>query len=357
MSENNGDIAVWSEANRGGDGWAPGGSYVIPLFEWNKTPSYEAWQRGESTAWASVKTWMEKRREQTGRLPTVTGRFVVMNGWGVVIDCEGRKWAGSRDPLPSWLEAVLGVARSGALASWVSSGGDGGKDVRNILIPYPVDAVALALGLPTHDTAAGGIAGAAFRRQSIMLGSEMKAELLLRSGVCVPASEVIPESGDNAGTKCLVQWRGDWMGASVQSLQELARPIMSDLLDVLRGAILSAAESASASGDFVAGAGSDGAPLVKELEVVLWRDGPEAGLLMTQEMLDAGASRHYMAKTWANWALLSRGEALKERGGSNEGALRIVGEKIFGDWAEASGFTWRETMKSVVEEARFLKWV
>lgn len=354
----------------GGDGWAPGGCYTIPLCDWNKVPSYENWQRGETAAWSSVKVWMEKRREQTGRLPSVTGRFVVMNGWGVVIDLEGRKWRDSavgRVAVPSWIEAILECARGGALASWVSASGDGGKDVRNVLIPYPVKDVCAALGIAEVSGAAASLGAAAagssgFRRESYVLGEEMKAELLVRSGVCVPESEVIAESGELAGVKSSVAWRGVLgPGSSVLALQEQARPVMRDLVDVLRGALVAAAETGGSekAGGFLAGAGSDGAPLVKELEVVLWRDGPDAGLRVTGEMLEAGASRHYLAKTWANWAILSRGRGLLERVGDRGviGAIDVIAAKIGDDWADAAGFSAREIRKSVLEEARFLNWV
>lgn len=349
-----------------------GGCTVVPLFDGRKFPRYEGY-RGERPL-AAAAAWLSARQEM-GMRPVLSGRYALLTGWGVVVDCEGKAWQPNTNAIaaghdiPQWMQAILGAARAGALLSWISAGGDGGRDIRNVLLPYSYVDICTAIGVPVAVAPGGAVgakAGGTVHR--VKLGEEGIAELLLKYGVCIPRSEIWHRAGgvEDGPVQHIseVRWckESQWIksvdNASdiVKAAQALARPVMSYVTQILGGAVTAAREAGReiGAGD---GFGEGEMPINKFVERALIMNGPAVALEVTREELARGGSRHYIAKAWAFWALTVRGDVvLASASGDHEESLRRLAEQLWMDWARDADFPLESCLKSVREEAKHLGW-
>lgn len=307
-----------------------GGVIVVPLFDRMKHPTYKGWREAEPLD-AAMRYVLEKRAE--GRPVGLTGRFARLEGWGCVIDCEGRKWGARKtveSGLPMWVKAARAAGVAG-MPSWVSPGGDGGLGIKNVLIPLPYAEVCDALGLEEAERRTGNS-----HRRKLPGGGE----LLLKWGVCIPVSFV---------GVVKVDWSWDVGSSSLDRLEAVARGMLDDLAAILVEAGVD--ESGEDGGDL------DGEePVVQDVLRALTFEGRDAGLIVTASCLEDGASRHYLCKTWANWAIMLFGERAGPGGGLGDGKMSDdeIGERIWSLWAREAGFGMSDVMKAVRDERRWL---
>lgn len=297
------------------------GVVVVPLFDGLKHPNWKGYKGVDPLNAAA--DYIGQRRDR-GAPVKLTGRYVLLNGWGAVIDPEGRKWHDRS--LPLWMRAVKQAAD--VLPSWISAGGDGGQNVRNVLVPLPYERICRDLGV----TAGEGVA------HRVPLGDDRMGELLLKWGVCVPVSRV--------GERTVVWDTELSLDDAVKSCEE----IWDDLSLVLRSAIADGVAS-----DREDGTNAGDEPVVPSVARALNTGGADAGVEATAAALDNGASRHYLVKTWANWAFIMFGNQEWLKG--DEGVESLIG-RIGELWAYAAGFEYADVRKAVLDERRYCaSWV
>lgn len=321
------------------------GISVVPLFDGRKHPEWTGYTGPEPLRAAAE--WVRKRKAE-GLEPRITGRYALLRGEAIVIDPEGKKWgdvphlSDGEAVLPPWVGAVREAAMG--MPSWTSAGGDGGVGLRNVLVALPYKKVCEDLDLPWGEGAT--------HRVRLERGGQ-RGELLLRYGVCVPYSEVtVQKEGSTFRGTGRVEWYGPWADPEAwtwSDAEEASRKVWPDLCAILRDRLMELeAEGLQVDG---LGEGSGEEPLVRSVARALFEDGFEGGWRATAEALSNGASRHYLVKTWANWAYTMWGG---ETWLAGDAGVDVLCEKIGTAWAYNAGFTRFDIGKAVRDERRYL---